>query len=149
MRNQPSVSIVMPIYNAEPYLHQALDSVCSQTLSNIEIICVNDGSTDRSLEIIRRYAANDKRVTIIDKPNGGYGHSMNRGVKAATGEYVGILEPDDYLKPTMFERLYSRAKGMISISSGQTTTVFIPIKTVLTTLPKKRFAIRGPITTRL
>lgn len=110
MRNQPSVSIVMPIYNAEPYLHQALDSVCSQTLSNIEIICVNDGSTDRSLEIIRRYAANDKRVTIIDKPNGGYGHSMNRGVKAATGEYVGILEPDDYLKPTMFERLYSRAK---------------------------------------
>lgn len=107
---QPCVSVVMPIYNAEPFLRQALDSICAQTLENIEIICVNDGSKDSSLEIMQSYALKDRRITIIDKANGGYGHTMNKGLAAATGEYVGILEPDDYLKPSMFERLYNRAK---------------------------------------
>ena len=105
----PKASVVMPIYNAEPYLEQALDSALAQTLTDIEIICVNDGSKDTSLETIRRYAANDTRIKIIDKPNGGYGHTMNVGISNATGEYVGILEPDDYLRPDMYERLYNRA----------------------------------------
>lgn len=102
---RPEVSVVLPIYNAEPYLREALDSVVSQTLSAIEIICVNDGSTDSSLHILQEYAAHDPRIVIDDGPNGGYGKAMNRGIERATGTYIGILEPDDTLLPTMFERL--------------------------------------------
>lgn len=110
MTDMPSVSVVMPIYNAEPFLKQALDSVLGQTLNSIEVICVNDGSKDRSLDIMKEYASNDSRVKIIDKPNAGYGQTMNVGISACTGEYIGILEPDDYLKPTMYETLYKSAK---------------------------------------
>lgn len=105
----PKVSVVMPVYNAEPYLEQALDSVLAQTLTDLEIVCVNDGSKDTSLETMQRYASNDARIKVIDKPNGGYGNAMNVGISNATGEYVGILEPDDYLKPEMFQKLYNRA----------------------------------------
>ena len=99
----------MPVYNAEPYLEQALDSVLAQTLTDLEIVCVNDGSEDTSLETMQRYASNDARIKVINKPNGGYGNAMNVGISNATGEYMGILEPDDYLKPEMFEKLYNRA----------------------------------------
>ena len=107
---QPKVSIVIPIYNVEKYLRQCLNSVVNQTLKEIEIICVNDGSKDSSLEIMKEYAANDSRIKIIDKENSGYGHSMNCGFKAASGEYVGIVESDDYVDANMFEVLYNRAK---------------------------------------
>ena len=107
---RPLVSIVMPIYNAMPYLTQALDSALGQTLKEIEIVCVNDGSKDNSLDVIREYAGRDPRIVIIDGPNGGYGKAMNRGIQSAQGEYVGILEPDDYILPTMYEKLYARAK---------------------------------------
>lgn len=110
MSNQPAVSVVMPIYNAEPYLREALDSVVNQTLKNIEIVCVNDGSKDTSLQTMKEYAEKDERIVILDNPNGGYGHAMNEGIKAATGEYIGILEPDDCIKADMFETLYNRAK---------------------------------------
>lgn len=100
----------MPIYNAEPFLSKALDSAIGQTLNNIELVCVNDGSTDTSLETLRSYAEKDARIKIIDGPNGGYGHAMNAGIKAAAGRYVGILEPDDYILPTMLEKLYGMAK---------------------------------------
>ena len=75
----PKVSIVVPIYNVEKYLRQCLDSVINQTLKDIEVICVNDGSTDGSLRIIQEYMQMDPRVKVIDKPNSGYGNSMNRG----------------------------------------------------------------------
>lgn len=101
----PKVSIVLPIYNVEMYLRQCLDSVIHQTLKDIEIICVNDGSTDHSLDIIKEYAAKDQRIKIIDKPNSGYGTSMNRGIDMATGEYLGIVEPDDFVRLSMFEDL--------------------------------------------
>lgn len=104
------VSIVIPIYNVERYLRQCLDSVVNQTLREIEIICVNDGSKDTSLSIIEEYAAKDERVRIIDKPNSGYGNSMNCGFDMATGEYIGIVESDDYADPDMFEKLYACAK---------------------------------------
>ena len=106
----PSVSVVMPIFNAEKYLTQALDSVLSQSLHALEIVCVNDGSTDGSLAMLDSYARRDSRIKIIDRPNGGYGRAMNIGIESATGEYIGILEPDDYLQPTMYEKLYSTAK---------------------------------------
>ena len=76
----PKVSLLVPVYNVERYLEQCLDSALSQTLSDIEVICVNDGSTDSSPEILRAYAARDGRIRIIDKENSGYGASMNRGL---------------------------------------------------------------------
>ena len=107
----PKVSIVIPVYNVEKYLRQCLDSVVNQTLQDIEIICVNDGSKDSSLQIMHEYQAKDPRIKIIDKENSGYGASMNRGFDAATGEYLGIVESDDYAEPDMFEKLYAVAKA--------------------------------------
>ena len=104
------VSIIIPIYNVEQYLRECLDSVVNQTLKDIEIICVNDGSTDNSLNIIKEYANNDNRIKIIDKQNSGYGDSMNKGLDAATGEYIGIVEPDDFVELDMYEKLYATAK---------------------------------------
>lgn len=106
----PKVSVVIPVYNVEKYLRQCLESVVNQTLRDIEIICVNDGSKDGSLAILEEYAARDSRVSIIDKPNAGYGHSMNKGFDQATGEYIGIIESDDYADLDMFEKLYACAK---------------------------------------
>lgn len=104
------VSVIMPCYNTAAFLRQALDSVVNQTLKEIEIICVNDGSTDNTLDIIKEYAAKDKRIVVIDGPNGGYGKAMNKGLDAATGEYIGILEPDDYLELDIYETLHKKAK---------------------------------------
>ena len=105
------VSVVIPVYNVERYLRECLDSVLAQTLRDIEAICVNDGSTDGSLAIMREYAARDGRVRVIDKPNGGYGNSVNRGIAEARGEYVAIVEPDDFIAPDMFADLYAAAYG--------------------------------------
>ena len=106
----PKVSILTPIYNVEKYLRQCLDSIVAQTLKDIEIICINDGSTDSSPSIIREYAEKDPRVIVITKKNSGYGDSMNRGLKKATGEYIGIVESDDFIEPNMFEELYDLAE---------------------------------------
>ena len=103
------VSIIVPVYNVEMYLREALDSLVRQTLKDIEIICINDGSKDSSLEIIKEYAWKDKRIVVIDKENGGYGVGMNVGLDRATGEYIGILEPDDYVPLNMYEDLYQEA----------------------------------------
>lgn len=106
---EPKVSVVIPIFNVEKYLRQCLDSVVNQTLKDIEIICVNDGSTDSSLDIIKEYAEKDGRIIIIDKKNSGYGHSMNCGFDIAKGRYLGIIESDDYAELDMFEKLYETA----------------------------------------
>lgn len=103
------VSVVIPIFNVEAYLRQCLDSVVNQTLKEIEIICVNDGSTDSSLSIIKEYASKDSRIIVIDKKNSGYGHTMNVGIDASSGEYIGIVEPDDFIALDMFEELYNTA----------------------------------------
>ena len=104
------VSIIIPTYNVEMYLDECLESVQRQTLKDIEIICVNDGSKDNSLEIIKKYAKDDPRFIIIDKENGGYGKAMNVGLDKATGEYIGIVEPDDFVPLYMYEDLYNIAK---------------------------------------
>ena len=104
------VSIIIPTYNVELFLDECLESIQRQTLQDIEIICVNDGSTDHSLEIIKKYAENDPRFVIVDKENGGYGKAMNVGLDKATGEYIGIVEPDDYVPLAMYEDLYKIAK---------------------------------------
>ena len=81
----PKISVLVPIYNVEQYLKQCLDSLVNQTLLDIEIICINDGSTDSSLDIIKEYVIQDSRVKVIDKQNSGYGASMNLGISVATG----------------------------------------------------------------
>lgn len=103
------VSVIVPVYNVEKYLRQALDSICGQTLKDIEIVCVNDGSTDGSLEILKEYSSKDDRVVVLSQENGGYGKAMNRGLTAARGEYIGIVEPDDYIDPDMYKDLYMLA----------------------------------------
>ena len=110
MSSRVKVSVLVPIYNVEDYLPECLDSLVNQTLKEIEIICINDGSTDSSPEIIKSYMKKDKRVKIIDKKNSGYGDSMNQGLKKATGEYVGIVESDDFIELDGFEKLYGIAK---------------------------------------
>ena len=104
--DKPKVSVVLPIYNVEDYLNEALYSLTIQSLHEMEFICVNDGSTDGSMAIIKEYASLDKRFRIIDKPNSGYGHSLNKGIDAARGQYLGILEPDDFVPSSMFRALY-------------------------------------------
>ncbi len=106
---KPKVSILVPIYNVEKYLAECLESIINQTLKDIEIICINDGSKDNSLQIIEEYARKDSRIKIIDKPNSGYGDSMNRGLELASGKYIGIVESDDVASNDMFESLYSLA----------------------------------------
>lgn len=108
---QSLVSVIVPIYNAEKYLDQCLESISGQTHRNLEIICVNDGSTDGSLEIIRSHAATDPRYVVIDKSNGGYGQGCNTGIRAAHGSWVSIVEPDDWVDPGMYEEMLALAAG--------------------------------------
>lgn len=105
----PKVSILVPIFNVEKYLRQCLESVVNQTLKDIEIICINDGSTDTSPDIIQEFAKKDPRFVVINKTNSGYGDSMNKGIEKACGEYIGIVESDDWVDVDMFENLYSLA----------------------------------------
>ena len=103
------VSVIIPVYNTEQYLGQCLDSVIGQTLKDIEIICVDDGSWDRSPEILRWHAAADGRIRIIRQQNSGLGEARNSGLKAATGEYIAFLDSDDWYEPAALEKLYEQA----------------------------------------
>lgn len=106
---QPLVSVIVPIYNVERYLDQCLISILAQTHHNIEVICINDGSTDGSLEVIKRHAHEDSRVVVIDKKNGGYGIGCNLGIERARGEWVSIVEPDDWIEPDMYADMLALA----------------------------------------
>lgn len=105
------VSVLVPVYNVEKYLARCLDSIIHQTLNEIEIIVINDGSTDNSLTIIKCYAMIDKRIIVIDKENSGYGNSMNHGLAIAKGEYIGIVESDDFISHKMFAELYKMSEN--------------------------------------
>ena len=92
----PKVSVIIPVYNVEEYLRECLNSVVNQTLKEIEIICIDDGSTDKSLEILKEYAKKDNRITIINRENRGVGYSRNEGIKISKGEFIAFMDPDDY-----------------------------------------------------
>lgn len=101
------VSVLIAVYNAERYLTECLDSVSSQSLQDIQIICVDDGSTDGSLEILQQYAARDERIDVVHLPeNGGIAVARNEGLRIANGEYVMILDSDDWLAPDAIEKAY-------------------------------------------
>lgn len=103
------VSVLVPVYNVERYLSQCLDSLTNQSLKEIEIICVDDGSTDQSPKILDEYAETDERIIVIHKENTGYGHTMNVALDHAQGDYIAIVESDDFAEPEMLEKLYTGA----------------------------------------
>lgn len=102
----PEVTVIVTVHNAERYLKECLDSVTGQTFSDIEILCMDGGSTDISPQILKGYAARDKRIRIINDPNTSYGHKVNEGIRQARGKYVSVLESDDMYQPDMLERLH-------------------------------------------
>lgn len=106
----PAISVLVPVYNALPFLEQCLNSIRNQSFADFEVICLNDGSTDASLETLNRFAQQDKRFVVIDKENEGYGKTLNRGLSKAQGEFISIIEPDDFIESTMFEDLYDFAQ---------------------------------------
>ena len=109
MEKQPKVSVVMPVYNAYDYLRPAIESILDQTLADIEIICIDDGSTDPSHELIQKYAERDGRIRLVTEQNAGPAHARNNGIRYATGEYIAFLDADDFFEPSMLEVLYDTA----------------------------------------
>ena len=106
----PEITVLIPIYNVERYLSQCLESVQAQSFTDFEVICINDGSTDGSRGIVEAFLE-DPRFHLIDKPNSGYGASMNRGLDDARGRYIAIVESDDYIEPNMLEAMHIAAKS--------------------------------------
>ena len=103
------VSVLVPIFNVEKYLVECLESFLAQKLKELEIICIDDGATDGSSEIVDAFAIRDERFRVIHKENSGYGKSMNLGLDEAQGEYIGIVESDDFVERDMFSALYEIA----------------------------------------
>lgn len=111
MEERPAVSIIMPSLNVGSYIRECIQSVVSQTLEDIEILCVDAGSTDGTLEVLKEFARKDHRVTVICSDKKSYGYQMNLGLDAAQGEYIGIVETDDWVEPDMFEKLWTAASA--------------------------------------
>ncbi|MBZ9570443.1 glycosyltransferase [Methanobrevibacter sp. TMH8] len=110
--NDIKISVIIPVYNVEKYLEQCLNSVVNQTLKDIEIICINDNSSDNSLTILERYAKKDNRITIINNlKNSGGGFSRNEGLKIAKGEYISFIDADDWVEEEMLEYTYNESKS--------------------------------------
>lgn len=122
----PKISVIIPVYNVEKYLPECLDSVIGQTLTDIEIICINDGSPDNSLSILKDYAAKDSRIIIIDKENEGVGKARNDGMRAASGEFIAFMDSDDYYPSSdVLEKLYNAAKeNNVKIAGGRIIMLF-------------------------
>ena len=107
---KPSLSIVVPVYNTEKYLRRCMDSIMNQTLKDIEIIIVDDGSKEECAVLCDEISKTDSRIKVVHKENGGLGFARNSGVEAATGEYIGFVDSDDYIERAMCEALYNAAK---------------------------------------
>lgn len=122
-KNDKKVSVIIPVYNVEKYIEKCLESVLNQTLKKIEIICINDGSRDKSMEIVYDKAQKDNRIVIVEKENGGLSSARNAGLEKATGEYVLFLDSDDTLVLNALEILYDKAhhNQLDNIYFGATT----------------------------
>ena len=114
---RPTVSVIIPIFNVEKYLAQCLDSIRAQD-EPLQVLCVNDGSTDGSKEIIERYVELDSRFVLVDKPNGGYGNAVNVGLDHATGDYISIIEPDDWIEPGMYTEMIDYLAPLYGVYVG-------------------------------
>lgn len=109
-KNNEKISVIVPIYNVEAYLERCLNTVCGQSYKNLDIILVDDGSTDNCLMICEKFADKDNRFTVIHQSNQGVSVARNTGLGAATGDYIAFVDSDDYIHPEMYERLYSLLK---------------------------------------
>jgi glycosyltransferase involved in cell wall biosynthesis len=106
---EAKVSVIVPVYNVELYLEECLDSIICQTFKEIEIILINDGSIDRSLDIMELYASKDSRITVLNQPNRGVSVARNAGIQHASGEYILFADSDDTIVPEAIEELYRKA----------------------------------------
>lgn len=106
---KPLISVIVPIYNVELYLERCIISIITQTIHDIEIILIDDGSTDKSSVIADRYALKDDRILVVHKPNGGLSDTRNTGIKLAKGEYLSFIDSDDWIESTMLESMYEKA----------------------------------------
>lgn len=126
---RPKISVIIPVYNVEPYLRRCLDSVIQNTYRNLEIICVNDGSPDNCLSILREYEKQDTRIIVIDQQNGGLSAARNAGLDIATGDFISFIDSDDWIHPQHFELLlYVQQKynSDLTIARHQTTSDPVP-----------------------
>ena len=101
--NSPLISVIVPVYNVENFLHECVDSIINQSYSNLEIILINDGSSDKSGEICEIYALKDSRIKVYHKKNGGLSESRNMGLDHATGSYISFVDSDDYVHSRFIE----------------------------------------------
>lgn len=115
MTDGPLVSVIVPVYNTGPWLRRCLDSICSQSYQNLEILCVNDGSTDNSAEILEEYAAKDSRIKVYTQENAGLSAARNTALEHANGEWVTGVDSDDYLEPGVYERVIQRATSEVDM----------------------------------
>ncbi|MBZ7965080.1 glycosyltransferase family 2 protein, partial [Campylobacter sp. 2457A] len=106
----PKISIIVPSLNSLDYIKECIESILNQTLKDIEILCIDANSTDGTLEFLKECEKKDKRLRVIVSDKKSYGYQVNLGIQQATGEYLGIVESDDYIKENMYERLYEVAK---------------------------------------
>ncbi len=110
MSEEIKVSVIVPVYNVKKYLAKCLDSIIAQTLKDIEIICVNDGSSDGSDKVLEEYKKKDARIQVVNRKNGGLSAARNTGMPYAKGKYIGFVDSDDYIEPTMYELMYYNAE---------------------------------------
>ena len=143
----PKVSVIIPIYNVEKYLKQCVDSVINQSLKDIEIILVDDGSTDSCPRICDDYAKQDKRIQVIHLPNDGLGKAYNAGIAAAKSDYIGFVESDDFAEYDMYENLYNIAVEMNAdiVKSSWFNYWSVPEEKNITEKPFKHFPIKKVI----
>ncbi len=138
------VSIIVPVYNVEKYLTECLNSLVGQTLKDIEIVAVNDGSKDNSLRILEEYAEKDKRIKIINQKNAGLSAARNRGVEAATGEFVAFIDSDDWVDLDFCEKLYTAAtEEKADIAAGELVWYENPQKNVKQICYKRKLVCKG------
>lgn len=139
----PLVSIVVPVYNVEDYLTECIESLLTQTLAEIEIILVDDGSTDRCPSICDDYAKRDARIKVIHKENGGLSDARNAGIAVCTGEYIGFVDSDDTVEPDMYELLYCNArKYKVDISMCRSNRI-VNRSIIRTNSPKNKQVFSG------
>ena len=120
MKNKPLISIIVPVFNAEEYLAQCLDSILNQTYRDLEILCINDGSCDGSIGILKKYKNRDSRIVIIDKQNEGVSATRNVGLKKANGDYLMFVDADDWIEP------YTCEKALVTLNDNNADIVTLP-----------------------
>lgn len=127
-----TVSVIVPVYNVEKYISRCVDSLLNQTYTALEILLIDDGSTDCSGQLCDEFAAKDARIQVIHKPNGGVSSARNQGLRAATGDYIGFSDSDDYIDPSMYEKLVSLLEketadiSVCSFANEETPGNFVP-----------------------